>query len=429
MLIAALGFAVMLALIFLRVPIAFAMLITGIAGFAVVSGFEPSLISAARTMANTTKDYSLSIVPLFLLMGNIIARAGISEDLYAACNAWTGHRRGGLARATILSSAAFSAVCGSSLATTATMTKVALPSMRRFGYADSLAAGSIAAGGTLGILIPPSVIMVLYGIMTNTDIGKLFVAGILPGLLAVFLYLASIEVVTRLRPGAAPAGARSSWRRRLLALGKVWEVAGLFLLIIGGIYAGIFTPTEAAGVGAAGAFLAAWFRGRMRWAETISVLFETARMTAGIFLILIGALVFSNFLNMTPMPKALVELVSDKSLSAPLFICVVVVIYLLLGCVLDSISMILLTVPLFFPLVKELGFDPIWFGIIIVVVTEISLITPPIGMNIFVLNSVAPDLSITTIYGGLAAFVVADLVRVVLLVFVPQISLFLPSLM
>ena len=426
---AAAGFLVLFLFVFLRVPVAIAMISIGIAGFATVNGWGPALISSSQALLDASRQYSLTVIPLFLLMGNIIARAGFAEDLYAGCEAWIGHHRGGLARATILSCAAFSAVCGSSLATTATMSRVALPPMQRLGYAPSLAAGSIAAGGTLGILIPPSIIMVLYGIMTNTDISKLFIAGILPGLLGVLLYVLTIAILTRLRPGIGPPSVRVGWTLRWRSIGAVWEMVLLFVLVIGGIYAGAFTPTEAAGVGAGGALAAAIARRRISLRSIGEALYETARMTAGIFLILVGALVFSNFLNMTPLPKALGGWALDFG-TAPIFIILSIsVIYLILGCILDSISMILLTVPLFFPVVKEAGIDPIWFGVLVVVVTEISLITPPIGMNIFVLNATATDVPISTIYRGVTPFVLADVCRLALMIAFPAIATVLPSLM
>ncbi len=429
MLLAGIGFLGLLLLVFLRVPVAVAMMVVGLAGFALVNGVNAAMTSSARALVDATRDYALTVIPLFLLMGNIIARAGFAEDLYRASYAWIGHRRGGLARATILSCAVFSAVCGSSLATTATMSRVALPSMRQLGYAPSLAAGSIAAGGTLGILIPPSVIMVLYGILTNTDISKLFIAGILPGILGVGLYVATIAVVTRMRPGSGPPGQRTGWRDRLRASAGVWEVVVLFLVVIGGIYAGAFTPTEAAGVGAGGALLAAILRRRLAFSVALDVFYETARMTAGIFLILVGALVFSNFLNMTPLPGALGSLSTIFGNTPLLLLAGMLVVYVVLGCILDSISMILLTIPLFFPIVHAAGIDPVWFGVLVVVVTEISLITPPIGMNIFILNATADDLPIATIYRGVMPFVIADAGRLILLTAFPAIATVLPALM
>lgn len=426
---AALGFLALLSLILLRVPVAFAMIITGICGFGLVIGWKPALISGAQTVADTTNEYSLSVIPLFLLMGNFITRAGLSSALYDVSYTWMGHRKGGLARATIVSCAGFAAVCGSSLATTATMAKVALPEMNRLGYSKSLAAGAIAAGGTLGILIPPSVIMVLYGILTQTDIASLFIAGIIPGLLGIILYNLAVSFVTHIDPEAGPAGPHFTWEEKFQSLSKVWEVLLLFVVVIGGIYIGLFTPTEAAGIGAFGAFLSVLVRRAATIGQLFEALFDTVVLSASIFMILIGALIFSNFLNMTAMPSSLGNFVADKGLSPMMVMTLILIIYIFLGTILDSISMILLTIPLFFPLVDQLGFDPVWFGIIVVVITEISLITPPIGMNIFVLSSTAPDLPISTIYRGVLPFVAADLVRLVLLLLIPGLSLFLPTMM
>jgi len=431
------AFAILLALVALRVPIAFAMGLVGFAGFALTVGWSPSLAMAVNVTYETGLAYSLSVVPLFILMGNFVRQAGLSDELYAASYAFLGHRRGGLAMATIVACGGFSAVCGSSLATAATMSKVAMPPMRRFGYADSLAAGSIAAGGTLGILIPPSVILVLYGIMTESDIGRLFIAGILPGVLGIVLYIAAVAITVRLNPAAGPPGERIEWPARWRALAGVWGVLVLFTLVIGGIYGGVFTPTEAGGIGAFGGFLFALLRGRLGWRGLVQILIESARTTAMIFTILIGALIFSNYINVAGMPTALGELVTSYGLSPLLVVLLIMGIYVVLGCVLESLSMILLTVPVFYPLVLGLDFGPlmdpdlvlIWFGIVIVVVTEISLITPPVGLNVFVLNGMLPDVRLVTIFKGVTPFWLVDIVRLALLVFIPAISLYLPGLM
>lgn len=422
------GFAALLFLVFLRLPIAFAMGIVGFGGFAFLVNLHASLAMIGTVTYETGFAYSLSVVPLFILMGNFVTRAGLSEELYTASYAFLGHRRGGLAMATIVACGGFGAICGSSLATAATMAKVAMPSMRRFGYADSLAAGSIAAGGTLGILIPPSVIMVIYGLMTQQNIGALFIAGILPGLVAIVCYLAAVAVTVWRRPELGPPGERVAWRQRLTALRDVWGVLLLFTVVMGGIYGGVFTPTEAAGIGATGGFIFAILRKGFGWRELMQVLVESARTTAMIFTVLIGALIFSNFINVSGMPEALTLLAAGFSLHPMVVIAFILAIYVALGCVLESLSMILLTVPLFYPLVAHLGFDLIWFGIIVVVVTEISLITPPVGLNVFVLRSVLADVSISTIFRGVGPFIAADVVRLAILVFFPEISLYLPKL-
>jgi tripartite ATP-independent transporter DctM subunit len=432
-----LAFAILLALVALRVPIAFAMGLVGFAGFGLMIGWSPSMAMAVNVTYETGLAYSLSVVPLFILMGNFVRQAGLSDELYTASYAFLGHRRGGLAMATVVACGGFSAVCGSSLATAATMSKVAMPPMRRFGYADSLAAGSIAAGGTLGILIPPSVILVIYGIMTESNIGLLFIAGIVRGLLGIALYLVAVMITVRLNPDAGPPGERMDWPARWRALLGVWGVLVLFTLVIGGIYGGVFTPTEAGGIGAFGAFVFALARRRLDWRTLVQLLTESVRTTAMIFTILIGALIFSNFINVAGMPSALAELVTSYGLSPLMVVLLIMLIYVALGCVLESLSMILLTVPVFYPLVQGLDFagsiDPemvlIWFGIVIVVVTEISLITPPVGLNVFVLNGMLPDVRLATIFKGVTPFWIVDIVRLALLVLVPTISIWLPSLM
>ncbi len=431
------AFAILLLLVALRVPIAFAMGLVGFAGFGLTVGWSPSMAMAVNVTYETGLAYSLSVVPLFILMGNFVRQAGLSDELYAASYAFLGHRRGGLAMATVVACGGFSAVCGSSLATAATMSKVAMPPMRRFGYADSLAAGSIAAGGTLGILIPPSVILVIYGIMTESDIGRLFIAGVVPGILGILLYLVAVQVTVMLNPAAGPPGERLDWRARMRAVAGVWGVLVLFVLVIGGIYGGVFTPTEAGGIGAFGAFLFALLRRRLGWRDLVQILTESVRTTAMIFTILIGALIFSNYINVAGMPSQLGALVTSYDLSPLVVVLLIILIYVALGCVLESLSMILLTVPVFYPLVQGLDFgtmiDPdmvlIWFGIVIVVVTEISLITPPVGLNVFVLNGMLPDVRLATIFKGVTPFWIVDIVRLALLVLLPAISLWLPSLM
>jgi tripartite ATP-independent transporter DctM subunit len=328
-----------------------------------------------------------------------------------------------------VASAGFGAICGSSIATAVTMAKVAMPSMRKFGYSDALATGSIAAGGTLGILIPPSVIMIIYGIMTETNIGALFAAGILPGLLAVVCYIGAVRYTTMRDPAAGPCTERMPWVQRLRTLRSVWGILLLFGIVMGGMYGGVFTPTEAAGVGAGGAFLFALARGTLRSGGTFDVLVESARTTTMMFSILIGALLFGTYINYTGMPEELRDFVSSFGTSPLMVILAITVIYLVLGCVLESISMILLTVPVLFPLIVHLGYDPVWFGIFVVCVVEISLITPPVGLNVYVLKGVLPDVSLRTIFRGVTPFIVADLFRVALLIAFPSIALVLPKLL
>ena len=422
---ALIAFAVMLGLTFLRLPIAFSMALVGFLGFAYVVNVNAALSMVGSVAFETGMSYTLSIVPLFILMGNLVTKAGLSAELYRVSYAFLGHRRGGLAMATILACGGFGAVCGSSLATAATMSKVAMPSMRKYGYSDALAAGSIAAGGTLGILIPPSVVMVIYGILTETNIGKLFIAGILPGIVAVTCYLAAVAVTVRIDAKAGPRGERVSWHERLVALGDVWGVLILFFVVIGGIYGGIFTPTEAAGIGAGGGLIFLVARKGWDWRMLRLILVESTITTGMIFTILIGALIFANFINMTGMPTELTAYAEQFRETPLLVILAILVIYVALGCVLESMSMILLTVPMFYPLVAHLGYDLVWFGIVVVVVTEISMITPPVGLNVFVLRSVLPDVPTQTVFRGVMPFIFADIVRLGILVAFPAISLYL----
>lgn len=430
------GFAILLVLILLRLPIAFAMGLVGTVGFAYLVNWNAALAMISSVTYETGLAYDLSVVPLFILMGNFVTRAGLSDELYMAANAFLGHRKGGLAMATVVACGGFSAVCGSSLATAATMAKVSMPSMRRYGYSDSLAAGSIAAGGTLGILIPPSVILVLYGIMTEQDIGQLFMAGILPGMLGILFYLGAVRATIWLNPKSGPPGERLPWNERLKALRGVWGVMMLFILVMGGIYGGIFTPTEAAGIGASGAFLFALARRKLTWHILFDVLLQSVRSTAMIFSVLIGALIFSNFINYADLPNILTEWVANSGLQPFGVMLLIMAVYLVLGCILESLSMILLTVPVFYPLISELTFPGvppemilIWFGIVVVVVTEISLITPPVGLNVFVLRGVLPDVKTGTIFKGVGPFWIADILRLTLLILVPSITFLLPSLM
>lgn len=422
------GFAVLLCLVLARVPLAYSMGIVGFVGFAWLIDFNwnATLSMAARRIVDTGQDYSLSVIPLFILMGNLVNKAGISSELYRASNAFVGHRKGGLSMATILACGGFSAICGSSLATAATMSKVAMPPMRQYGYRDSLASASIAAGGTLGILIPPSVMLVVYGLLTESSIRELFAAGLVPGLLGVALYLLAVRWVVSRDPESAPPLQALSWPERFDALKGVLSTLALFVLVMGGIYAGVFTPTEAAGIGAAGAFVIALLKRQFNMPVLKEVLVETAITSSVLFSVVISALIFSNFINRAGFTDALLMWVTGMELSPLAVMAIIVLVYLLLGCVFESMSMLLLTVPIFFPLVQSLGFDLIWFGILVVVVTEISLITPPVGMNVFVLSGVVKDINTKTIFRGIVPFWVADMVRLALIAFIPAISLALP---
>ena len=429
MIISLIGFGAILILAFMRMPLGFALGLVGFIGFAELSSYRAAISNAARLVIDSGQNYGLSVLPMFILMGLLVERGGMARELYRAAYVFLGHRRGGLAMSTIVACGLFSAICGSSLATAATMSKVSMPEMRRYKYHDTLATASIAAGGTLGILIPPSVILVIYGLMTEASVGKLFIAGVLPGILGVLLYIAAVMFVVIRNPEAGPAGERTGFMDRLKALSDVWATLGLFIFVIGGIYTGLFTPTEAAGTGAAGALLLTWARGNMSFPVLFEVLREAASTTAKLFMVLFGALIFSNFVNRAGLPDALISIVTSFDVSAIGVIFIILAIYLLLGCVFESLSMILLTVPIFAPLVESLGFDLIWFGILVVVVTEISLITPPIGLNVFVLKGVLKDVSVQTIFKGVTPFWCADIIRLVILALVPSIALLLPSMM
>lgn len=432
-----LAFVAVLALVLLRMPIAFAMGLVGMVGYMHETSYRGAISMVGRLIIDTAQDYGLSVVPLFILMGLFVNRGGLSRELYQVSYTFLGHLRGGLAMATIVACGGFSAICGSSLATAATMSKVAMPQMRRYGYADSLSTASIAAGGTLGILIPPSVILVIYGLLTETSIGKLFIAGVVPGILGIVLYLFAVRFTVMRSPDAGPAGERTDWRGRLSAIGGVWAVLMLFFLVIGGLYGVLdfpplnltFSPTEAAGMGAAGAFLIALSRRALTIRSTFEVLKETAFTSAQLFSVLIGAWIFSNYVNIAGLPEALRQFVTDNAVSPGMVIMVILLIYIVLGCVFESLSMLLLTVPIFFPLVTGLGYDPVWFGIVVVVVTEISLITPPVGLNVFVLKGVVGNVSTGTIFRGVTPFWIADIIRLTLLVLIPAIVLYLPNRM
>jgi C4-dicarboxylate transporter, DctM subunit len=425
------GLGLMLVLAFLRVPIAYAMGIVGIVGYAYMRDWSwwVAFATAQTKVYETGRNYTLSVIPLFILMGNLVTRAGMSQELFRAAHAFIGHHRGGLAMATVWASAGFGGICGSSIATAATMAKVAYPSMKRFGYSDQLAAGTVAGAGTLGIMIPPSTIMILYGVFTETNIGELFAAGLLPGLLGAALLCGAIAVVTRRHPAWGPPGPRTSWRERVAALRDVWAVAALFLFVMGGIYGGLFTATEGAGMGAAGALLFALARRALTWRTLYAALLESARTTAMLFMILIGALMFAEFVNITTMPADLTALVARLGLGPLMVVGAICAIYVLLGTAMEELSMVLLTLPVFFPVVVHLGLDPVWFGVIIVCVVEIGLISPPVGMNMFVLKSLLPQVPTGTVFRGVMPFLWADVIRLAILVAFPAIALWLPRLM
>jgi tripartite ATP-independent transporter DctM subunit len=424
-----LAFAILLLLIFLGLPLGFAMILVGAGGFAIVRNVTGALAMSSQQIVDISTNFGFSVLPLFVLMGAFVHRADLSRDLYDAANSWLGHRRGGLALATVVACGGFAAISGSSLATAATMTKVAMPPMRRYGYDGGLAAGTIAAGGTLGILIPPSVPMVIYGLLTETDIGMLFIAGIVPGMVMIGLYAVSILLVTTIKPEWGPRAPRVPLRERWPYLARVWGVLALFMLVMGGIYGGIFTPTEAASIGAFGAMMFVLWRRRMTWRTFIGSLVEAGRTTGTIFTVGFGALIFSNFVNVAGLPRDLVAIIDAVNVSPIGVVLTICLILIVLGMVFDALAMILLTVPVFFPIVASLGLDPVWFGIIVIIVVEIGLITPPIGLNVFVVKSVAPDVPLGEIFKGIVPFFLASVAALALIILFPAIALYLPGLM
>jgi tripartite ATP-independent transporter DctM subunit len=425
------GLVAMMAIAFLRIPIAFSMAMVGLVGYAYMRDWNWTVAFAMTQtkVYETGHNYTLSVIPLFILMGNFIARAGMAEELFRAAYAFVGHMRGGLAMATVWASAAFGGPCGSSIATAATMAKVAYPPMKRFGYSDRLAAGVIAGGGTLGIMIPPSTMMVIYGIFTETNIGKLFAAGFIPGFIGALLLCGAVWWMTWRDPTAGPPGERSTWTERWHTLREVWGVTVVFLWVMGGIYIGLFTATEGAAMGAALSGVFALWRRALTWRTLYEALLESGRTTAMLFMILIGALIFSEFINITTMPADLKSMVARLGLSPLMVVGVIAAIYVVLGTAMEELSMILLTIPVFFPVVVQLGLDPVWFGIIIVCVVEIGLISPPVGMNMFVLRTLLPHVSTGTVFSGVMPFLWADVIRLAILIAFPWLSLWLPSLM
>ncbi len=425
--VAILGFVILFVLMLLRVPIGMAMGLVGVGGFAYLTSGGPALKIVGHTTMRTVTDFNFAVVPLFLLMGAFATTSGMSRELFRAANSFLGHLRGGLGIATIAACGGFAAICGSSVATAATFSRVAYPEMRRYNYPQSFATGVIAAGGTLGIMIPPSTVLAVYGLITEQDIGKLFIAGVLPGILAVCMYMATITLIGWVRPNFLPSGPRSTWKERRESLRDVWATVLLFAFVVGGIYGGMFTATEAAGMGAGGAFIIGVLRGRLSKEDILRSLLESTRTTAAVFTILIGALLFGYFLTITQTPQKVTAFLTGLGIGSYGILTVILIMYLVLGCLMDALAMIILTVPIIFPVIKELGFDPIWFGIIIVMTVELGLIHPPVGMNIFVIKSVIDDVKISTIFYGVLPFILTDILRLIILVIFPVIATWLPS--
>ena len=425
--VAVLGFITLFTLMLLRVPVGMAMGLVGVSGFAYLVGSGPAFKIVGHTSMRTVTDYTFGVIPMFLLMGAFVTNSGMSQELFRAANAFLGHRKGGLGIATIAACGGFAAISGSSVATAATFSTVAYPEMRRYGYPQSFATGVVAAGGTLGAMLPPSTVLAVYGIITEQDIGKLFIAGVLPGILAASMYMMTVTIIGIARPGFLPSAPRKSWAERWAALRDVWATLLLFIFVIGGMYGGLFTPTEAGGMGAGGAFLIGVLRGRLKGEDIRRSLLQATRTAAAVFTVLIGALLFGYFLTVTQTPQHVTEFLTGLGIGKYGVLVLIMLMYLVLGCLMDSLAMVILTVPIIFPVIKELGFDPIWFGIIIVMTVELGLIHPPVGMIVFVIKSVVQDVDFSTIFRGVIPFIITDLIRLVILIAFPIIALWLPS--
>ncbi len=428
-LVALLGFVGMFVLMALRVPIGIAMGIVGVFGFGALGGVAPAFNLLGNVPLSVLMDYNLAVIPMFILMGAFASHAGMSRELFDAGRAWFGHLRGGLAYAAIVACGGFAAINGSSVATAATMTQVALPEMRRGGYHAGLSAGLIAAGGTLGIMIPPSTIFVLYGIMTEVDIAQLFAAGVVPGLMAIVMYFCLVAWLTRRHPHALPVGEAHTWAERWGTLRGLWAVMLLFAFVLGGMYGGLFTVQEAAGVGATGALVIGVLRGRLRWPQIRAALIDALRVSSAIMVIVVGAFLFGYFLTITQFTQNAVEFLVSLPFGPYGVLALVMVGYFILGAVMDELAMILLTVPIVFPAMMQLGFDPVWFGVIIVMAVTFGMICPPVGMNVFVINSIARDVGLVEIYRGTMPFIAVDLLRLLILCAFPGVVLWLPKLL
>jgi tripartite ATP-independent transporter DctM subunit len=427
--VAIIGFVCLFGLMLLRVPVGMAMGLVGVSGYAYIVGGTPALKNVGLTSMRTVTDYTFGVIPMFLLMGAFVSNSGMSRELFRAANAFVGHLKGGLGIATIAACAGFAAISGSSVATAATFSTVAYPEMRRYNYPKSFATGVIAAGGTLGAMLPPSTVLAVYGIITEQDIGKLFIAGIIPGLLAAAMDMLTVVIIGRVRPNFLPSAPRHSWQERITGLRDIWATLVLFVFVIGGLYGGLFTPTEAGGMGAAGALLIGVARRKLTRPEIRRSLLQAVRTAAAVLTVLIGALLFGYFLTVTQTPQKVTALLTGLGLGRYGVLALIMLMYLVLGCLMDALAMIILTIPIIFPVIMQLGFDPIWFGVIIVMTVELGLIHPPVGMNVFVIKSVVQDVSFSTIFSGVLPFIVTDLVRLVILIAFPILALYLPSRM
>jgi len=423
------GIGVLIILLFLRMPVGLVMAAVGFAGFYYLTSLEGALGILRTVPFTTAASYDLSVLPLFLLMGSFAFYSGLSERLYNSAYKLIGGAPGGLAMATVIGCSGFAAVSGSTLATAATMGMIALPEMKKYNYDPALATGVVASGGSLGILIPPSSILIIYGIITEQSIGKLFMAGVFPGLILASLFMLCIAIRVRFNKKLGPPGIKTTFSQKIASLKDSWGVLVLFVVIMGGLYLGLFTPTEAAGVGAFGAFLFTAFTRRLTKKNLIAAVTETMRSTAMIFVIVIGAMIFGYFLAISRVPFQLASFVGDLQVPPTVILICILVVYLLLGCIMDTLAMVILTVPIFYPVIVKLGFDPIWFGVIMVLVSEMGVITPPVGMNVYVIHGVAKEVPLFTIFKGIVPFLCMMVLCIILVVMFPQIALYLPRLM
>jgi len=426
--IAVIGIVLLVIIFLLRMPVAIAMGVVGFVGFAIASSWDGALRIVAKDLWATFSSYSLSVAPMFVLMGTVAFYSGISSRLFDAANKWLGRLPGGLALASIVACAGFGAMCGSTTAAAAAMGKVTLPEMKRYGYDDALRTGCLASAGSLAIMIPPSTVLIIYGVMTEQSIGKLFIAGILPGILLAVLFMFTVLALVWRNRSIAPRGERTSWLEKIKGLSGTIEMLLLFALVMGGLFVGWFTPTEAGAVGAAGSLVIALVRRKLSLEDFWKAVAETTRITAMVFLIIAGATIFGHFMAITRAPFALSEWVGGLPLPPVVIMVFIMAIYLIGGCFMDSLALVTLTIPILYPIITEMGYDPIWFGILIVLAAEMGVITPPVGVNVYVIKGVAPDVSMNKIFRGIWPFLGAEVVATLMILFVPQIALFLPNL-
>lgn len=422
------GIIILVILLFSKMPVGLVMGFVGFTGFVWITNFNAGANMLIMDIWEGFSNYGLTVIPMFILLGQIAYHSGISKRLYDSAYIWVGNRPGGLAMASVIASALFSAISGSTNATAATMASVTIPEMKRYKYDIKLAAGTVAAAGSLGILIPPSVIFIIYGIQTEQSIGKLFAAGIIPGILLTFLFLAAVYIQVKLKPEIAPAGEKTTFKQKIKALNGIIETVVLFILIIGGMFLGYFTPTEAAGVGAFFVIVIALIRKNLSWKSFINALTDTVKINCMIMIVVVGAVIFGKFMAITTMPIQLATWVSSLALSKYIIISLIIIVYIIGGCFMDSLAMVMLTIPIFYPVVMQLGFDPIWFGVIIVLITEMGVITPPVGINVYVVHAVSPDIPLQDIFKGVMPMFVALLICNIILLLFPAITTFLPNL-